>query len=433
MSYDHGSYMPAQFQTRQPPTDSVFDLDMDGLLPTSSNAYSAGSGSFISDNAIHGRIANPLAPIDEGTFEPIYNQHQHQQQFQTQSPQDSLSFNTMEPAPRNGMSNLSKQLQNHGTITAGQFDNYMATSPSMNTGSYLNSYGQAAGSSVHNHFLARSVNGQQDPFTPMKTDEDFEFNLLSPIALSPQTPAWATGGTQPMGIPSNRPHGRTSSMSSTNSLRSHPYSRGSSSLVTTSDILMSPMPTISGFAPATGQGVPHILPHQQAAAQKICEYMQAHPKAAIPASLITTDLAEIRDGRGWCLIGNCGIERAAQKVNPLYDVTKDGSRKRLDHLYDHIRDKHFDNRPFRCSLPSCTQAFAREHDLKRHELTHQAQSLPCTLCDKVYTRNDNLKRHIQLKHSGASLPTQAPISMSLPVRSNVVPVPYPPHHQLTFP
>ncbi|KIM30249.1 hypothetical protein M408DRAFT_7766 [Serendipita vermifera MAFF 305830] len=300
MSYDHGSYMPAQFQTRQPPTDSVFDLDMDGLLPTSSNAYSAGSGtssplsppslsdaagkfagSFISDNAIHGRIANPLAPIDEGTFEPIYNQHQHQQQFQTQSPQDSLSFNTMEPAPRNGMSNLSKQLQNHGTITAGQFDNYMATSPSMNTGSYLNSYGQAAGSSVHNHFLARSVNGQQDPFTPMKTDEDFEFNLLSPIALSPQTPAWATGGTQPMGIPSNRPHGRTSSMSSTNSLRSHPYSRGSSSL--------------------------------------------------------------------------------------------------------------------------------------RHELTHQAQSLPCTLCDKVYTRNDNLKRHIQLKHSGASLPTQAPISMSLPI------------------
>ncbi|KIM30288.1 hypothetical protein M408DRAFT_328323 [Serendipita vermifera MAFF 305830] len=231
----------------------------------------------------------------------------------------------------------------------------------------------------------------------METDDDFEFNLLSPNALTPETPAWATAGTQPMGIPSNRPHDRTSGMSSS-SLRSHPYSRGSSSLIMDGDILMSPMPSISGFAPTTGQRVPHILPHQQAAAQKIWEFMQAHPKAAISASLITTDLAEIRDGRGWCLMGNCGMERAAQKVNPLYEVIKDTSRKRLDILYDHIRDKHFDNRPFRCSVSTCKQAFTREHNLKRHELTHQAQGLPCPMCDKVYTRDDNLKRHIQLKH-----------------------------------
>ncbi|KIM30287.1 hypothetical protein M408DRAFT_296410, partial [Serendipita vermifera MAFF 305830] len=393
--------------------------------PSLPDAAGKFAGSFIGDSAIQGRIADSLAPIEEGAFEAMYNQHQ--QQFQVRTPHDSPSSNTTEPASRRTMSNLSKQLQNHvPTTTADQFDYYMATSPSMNTGSFVNSYDQAAGSSLLNHFLARSVNGQQDAFSPMKTDEGFEFNILSPIALSPQTPAWATGGTQPMGLPSNRSPGCTSSMNGS-SLRSHPYSRGSSSLITASD--MSPMSTISGFAPATGQGVPHILPHQQAAAQKICEFMQARPKAAIPASLITTDLAEIRDGRGWCLIGNCGIDRAAKKINPLYDVTKDGSRKRLDHLYDHIRDKHFDNRPFRCPLPTCTQAFAREHDLKRHELTHQAQSLPCPQCDKVYTRNDNLKRHIQLKHSDASLPAQAPISMSLPVRSNMLP--YKPHY-ITF-
>jgi hypothetical protein len=51
---------------------------------------------------------------------------------------------------------------------------------------------------------------------------------------------------------------------------------------------------------------------------------------------------------------------------------------------------------------SSPQTFSREHDLKRHEKIHASVSLPCGHCDKQYTRDDNLKRHIQLKHPGLS-------------------------------
>ena len=91
-----------------------------------------------------------------------------------------------------------------------------------------------------------------------------------------------------------------------------------------------------------------FLPHQQEAAQKVYDYMLAHPNAAIPWSLITSELAEVEESRGWCLIGDCGIDRAVQRANPHYDTTKDALRK--DDLYDHIGQNHFNYRPFRCSM-----------------------------------------------------------------------------------
>ncbi|PVF93751.1 hypothetical protein CPB86DRAFT_714745 [Serendipita vermifera] len=143
-----------------------------------------------------------------------------------------------------------------------------------------------------------------------------------------------------------------------------------------------------------------FTPEQIPAAQNILQHLRQHPNTAFPAALIPPELAEVYEGRGYCLIGNCGQERAAQKANPLYNpaATDDPLRKRVDHLYDHIRDKHFNCRPFQCNL--CPQNFAREHDLKRHENTHKPVSLPCPLpeCTKTYTRNDNLQRHITQKH-----------------------------------
>ena len=115
----------------------------------------------------------------------------------------------------------------------------------------------------------------------------------------------------------------------------------------TSD-MMSPMspPPVSSRERIMKQ----FTPQQQIAAANILDYKAHDPEAAVPASLITAELAEVHDGRGWCLIGNCGLARAQQKRDPLYDPSKDTSRKRLDHLYDHIRDKHFSRRPFSCSM-----------------------------------------------------------------------------------
>jgi hypothetical protein len=97
--------------------------------------------------------------------------------------------------------------------------------------------------------------------------------------------------------------------------------------------------------------IEQFTPHQQTAALNTLNWQQIHRTAVIPASLITAELDEVQGGRGWCLIGNCGVDRAKQKVKPQYDVVKDTTRKRLDSLYDHIRDKHFNCRPFRCSIP----------------------------------------------------------------------------------
>jgi hypothetical protein len=84
------------------------------------------------------------------------------------------------------------------------------------------------------------------------------------------------------------------------------------------------------------------------AALAILQFMVERPTEPIPSPLITKQLAEISGGRGYCLIGNCGVERARQKNNPGYDASKD-TMKRADHLFDHIRDKHFNCRPFQCS------------------------------------------------------------------------------------
>jgi len=167
--------------------------------------------------------------------------------------------------------------------------------------------------------------------------------LESTIYDSPVTEQSQVSGL-PIRIPGKQPHGRVPSIS--NSLRSHPYSRTSSYIGTRYMMSSVSIPPVS----STEQIMKQFTPHQQLAAANILNYKTHHPEAAVPASLITAELAEVHDGRGWCLIGNCGLARAQQKRDPLYDPSKDTSRKRLDHLYDHIRDKHFSRRPFSCSM-----------------------------------------------------------------------------------
>jgi len=52
---------------------------------------------------------------------------------------------------------------------------------------------------------------------------------------------------------------------------------------------------------------------------------------------------------------------------------------------------HAAERPFRCTR--CPAAFARNHDLKRHERLHEDKAWQCTVCAKAFSRRDALTRH----------------------------------------
>ena len=105
------------------------------------------------------------------------------------------------------------------------------------------------------------------------------------------------------------------------------------------DILLLPGDAGSADVPKSTVNQESILsrfsPVQQPAARAILNYMADHQMTAIPATYITEELVEISDGRGKCLIGSCAT---------------DGKLNRIDHLYDHVRDQHFEYRPYLCEF-----------------------------------------------------------------------------------
>jgi Zinc finger, C2H2 type len=64
---------------------------------------------------------------------------------------------------------------------------------------------------------------------------------------------------------------------------------------------------------------------------------------------------------------------------------------RLYSLRAHTTRVHAAERPFRCTR--CPAAFARNHDLKRHEGLHEDKAWQCTGCTKTFSRRDALTRH----------------------------------------
>ncbi|KAG8845335.1 hypothetical protein FRB91_001862 [Serendipita sp. 411] len=137
-----------------------------------------------------------------------------------------------------------------------------------------------------------------------------------------------------------------------------------------------------GFQERASTSLDEFTPSQLPAAVAIINYQQQHPGTPIPTAFITSELAEIKDGKGRCLVGSCASSTAAPK--------------RADHLHEHIRDRHFNYKPYRCE--DCPQSFSREHDLKRHQSVHRRDQSPCPVCSNIYTRVDNLNRHVRTKH-----------------------------------
>lgn len=76
---------------------------------------------------------------------------------------------------------------------------------------------------------------------------------------------------------------------------------------------------------------------------------------------------------------------------------------RLYSLRAHATRVHAAERPFRCTR--CPAAFARNHDLKRHERLHEYKAWQCTGCEKAFSRRDALTRHrnaAAARHSACS-------------------------------
>jgi hypothetical protein len=92
---------------------------------------------------------------------------------------------------------------------------------------------------------------------------------------------------------------------------------------------------------------PAFTTKQLSAAQAILQYLRDHPNSGLPPNLITPELARMKDGRGWCLIGDCRSEWAKQKSSSPYGPPKDvSSSKTMDQICDHIHHTHFNLRSF---------------------------------------------------------------------------------------
>lgn len=67
--------------------------------------------------------------------------------------------------------------------------------------------------------------------------------------------------------------------------------------------------------------------------------------------------------------------------------------KRKEHLVQHMK-LHIGLRPFTCNEAGCNKAFSRKEHLMRHIVSHTGKKMfSCELCQKLFSRKDNLNKH----------------------------------------
>ena len=66
-----------------------------------------------------------------------------------------------------------------------------------------------------------------------------------------------------------------------------------------------------------------------------------------------------------------------------------------------------DKKSHKCTEPGCSATFSRPSRLQTHLLSHTGdRPFQCDKCDKTFTRNAHLKRHILVNHEGQRTPSQ---------------------------
>ncbi|KAL3481381.1 hypothetical protein BJX99DRAFT_253686 [Aspergillus californicus] len=61
---------------------------------------------------------------------------------------------------------------------------------------------------------------------------------------------------------------------------------------------------------------------------------------------------------------------------------------------------------FRCSFPGCDLSYQRKEHLNRHQAQHRGSlTSTCPTCDRVFSRNDALRRHIRRDHKASPSPS----------------------------
>lgn len=60
---------------------------------------------------------------------------------------------------------------------------------------------------------------------------------------------------------------------------------------------------------------------------------------------------------------------------------------------------HDSARKFHCDVPGCSASFVKRAHLRRHEMTHtQRRDFNCPGCNRAFSRNDSMARHLRRKH-----------------------------------
>jgi hypothetical protein len=106
-----------------------------------------------------------------------------------------------------------------------------------------------------------------------------------------------------------------------------------------------PLPPLPNTKPRSDR-LSEFTGNQIPAAWAIFAFMEANPDTALPASLISRELAVVWENMAWCIIGTCKIRNLVRMGES--DV---GAAQSMDlpELECHIRQRHFIDKIFRCS------------------------------------------------------------------------------------
>ncbi|KAI8899142.1 hypothetical protein BC833DRAFT_586986 [Globomyces pollinis-pini] len=135
--------------------------------------------------------------------------------------------------------------------------------------------------------------------------------------------------------------------------------------------------------------------NQSSVSINISESKQDTSESSKSAALSTSPPTTVPDGRFWKVIKNNG---QTLYQCPYPECTKTFTRPY--NLKSHYRS-HTGERPYVCDAPNCDSSFARKHDLKRHSKLHSGERLfRCQSCNKTFSRNDALGRHLKPTEQG---------------------------------